>query len=372
MSLVLVEPSMSRRSNVTAVAARSARSAVAASSSASVVTTTSIVARLGAIIPAPFAKPPTVQEPSGALRPACLSTVSVVSTAVAARSPPRGRPRGPPAASSTPASSRSIGRRSPMSPVEQTATSIAPHPSTSADLLGGVVGVGEPVGPGAGVGAAGVEHDRAQRRARASTCWDHSTGAALTWLRVKTPAAVVRRPVVDDEREIGAVAVGAQPGADARGPEAGGGGDAHGREPRRRQAEGLVEPEGEVDRLEGAARGALGEVVDDRGGDEAAGVDGRPRPGPARCSRRRRSWSPAGRPRAAGARTAPRRRTWRRPRGPPPRRCRGRPAGALTTARMPRGIGARTGVNETVTGPAPSPERFWTISGVCRCAPPTP
>ena len=85
MSLVLVAPSMSRRSNVVDVAARRAASAVAASTTASVVTTTSIVARLGAIIPAPLAKPPTVQP--WRVRAACLSTVSVVSTAVAAAVP---------------------------------------------------------------------------------------------------------------------------------------------------------------------------------------------------------------------------------------------------------------------------------------------
>ena len=39
---------------------------------------------------------------------------------------------------------------------------------------------------------------------------------------------------------------------------------------------------------------------------------------------------------------------------------------------MPRGIGASTGVNETVTGLPATAVRFWIISGVCRCTPPTP
>ena len=39
---------------------------------------------------------------------------------------------------------------------------------------------------------------------------------------------------------------------------------------------------------------------------------------------------------------------------------------------MPRGIGTSTGVKLTRTRPSVSPERFWTISGVCRCTPPTP
>src|SRR6476646_9010598 len=47
-------------------------------------------------------------------------------------------------------------------------------------------------------------------------------------------------------------------------------------------------------------------------------------------------------------------------------------AGALTVARMPRDIGTRTGVNDTVTGTPAAAEKFWIISGVCRWTPPTP
>ena len=39
---------------------------------------------------------------------------------------------------------------------------------------------------------------------------------------------------------------------------------------------------------------------------------------------------------------------------------------------MPRAIGASTGVNETRTRPAATVARFCSISGVCRCTPPTP
>ena len=39
---------------------------------------------------------------------------------------------------------------------------------------------------------------------------------------------------------------------------------------------------------------------------------------------------------------------------------------------MPRGIGTSSGVKLTVTVPSTSAERFWVISGVCRCTPPTP
>ena len=45
---------------------------------------------------------------------------------------------------------------------------------------------------------------------------------------------------------------------------------------------------------------------------------------------------------------------------------------ALHVARMPRGIGARVGVKETATRSPATALRFWIISGVCRCPPPTP
>jgi len=107
---------------VTRQADRSASSRVAASATASVVITQSMVARLGASIPAPLAMPPT-RYPS----PVCtvvLGRVSVVMIASAAAGPPsRASPR---TAASTPGSSLSIGSSSPIRPVEQTATSIAP------------------------------------------------------------------------------------------------------------------------------------------------------------------------------------------------------------------------------------------------------
>ena len=46
--------------------------------------------------------------------------------------------------------------------------------------------------------------------------------------------------------------------------------------------------------------------------------------------------------------------------------------GAVHVARMPRGIGARTGVKLTATVLPATTDRFWTISGVCRWTPPTP
>ena len=58
VSLVDMQPSVSSRSKVAAVAFRSAASSWAGSRSASVVSTHSMVARPGASIPAPLAIPP--------------------------------------------------------------------------------------------------------------------------------------------------------------------------------------------------------------------------------------------------------------------------------------------------------------------------
>jgi hypothetical protein len=44
----------------------------------------------------------------------------------------------------------------------------------------------------------------------------------------------------------------------------------------------------------------------------------------------------------------------------------------VQVARIPRGIGASTGVNDTQTRSPATPERFWLISGLCRCVPAAP
>ncbi len=123
-----MQPSESSRSKVTRVASRSALSTVDGSTTASVVSTTSIVASPGASIPAPFAIPPT-DQPSP-----CTTTVfgrvSVVMMACAAAAPPSGDSAS--AAAPTPASSEAIGSRTPIRPVEHTATSPAPMSSSEA------------------------------------------------------------------------------------------------------------------------------------------------------------------------------------------------------------------------------------------------
>src|SRR3954447_19277259 len=125
VSLVEQLPSTSRRSNVSAVALRRAWSRAAASATASVVMTVSMVASDGASMPAPLAMPPTVQL-SLWCSATCFGTVSVVMMARAASSPPVSPPAISCTTSVTPASTSSIGSRSPISPVEQTATSMAP------------------------------------------------------------------------------------------------------------------------------------------------------------------------------------------------------------------------------------------------------
>ena len=91
VSLVEQLPSTSRRSNVRAVARRSASSSAPASATASVVSTHSMVASDGASIPAPLAIPPIVHL-SGWCSATCLGTVSVVMMARAASSPPASPP----------------------------------------------------------------------------------------------------------------------------------------------------------------------------------------------------------------------------------------------------------------------------------------
>ena len=179
-----MQPSESTRSKVVAVAARSATSSPSAPATASVVSTTSIVARPGASIPAPLAMPPTMKPAPRTVT--VFGTVSVVMIASAAAAPPSG-PRAA-AAARTPASRRSIGSRSPISPVEHTATSPAPQPSRSATSSAVEWVSGNPAGPVQALAPPELR-STAARAPSLSTCCDHSTGAALTRFRVNTPAA---------------------------------------------------------------------------------------------------------------------------------------------------------------------------------------
>src|SRR5215467_4192772 len=184
VSLVDMQPSVSSRSKVTLVAARSAASRVPASRSASVLSTQSMVASAGASMPAPLAMPPIVY-PSGRWN-AILATVSVVLIASAAARPPDREASA--TAASAPASRRSMGRRSPIRPVEQTAISPAESASRSARRSALEWVSVKPSGP-----VQALAPPELSRTARTlpprTTCWVHSTGAAFTRLAVNTPAA---------------------------------------------------------------------------------------------------------------------------------------------------------------------------------------
>ena len=81
-----------------------------------------------------------------------------------------------------------------MSPVEQTATSMAPvsvpQSDSAAASPSAVAWVSwNPPGPVQALAPPELRMT-ARNRPVVSTCWLHSTGAAFTWLRVNTPAAV--------------------------------------------------------------------------------------------------------------------------------------------------------------------------------------
>ena len=187
--MVDMQPSESRRSNVVAVADRRALFSAEASATASVVSTTSIVASSGASMPAPLAKPPTLQ-PSPP-KTACLGTVSVVMTARAAASPPQ-VDRDSHGARRRRSRRRPIGKTYADQPGRADRDLTGPAAQQPGGVLGRGMRVLEALGAGAGVGTAGVEHD-GLHLAAARTCWDQRTGAAAKRLRVNTPARRLQR-----------------------------------------------------------------------------------------------------------------------------------------------------------------------------------
>ncbi len=193
-----MQPSESTRSKVVRVAARRDASSTGASTSASVVRTTSMVARPGASMPAPLAIPPTVQPPW--VTTLVLWTVSVVLIAMAAFSPPCGVSWA--TALSMPGRSLSMGSGRPIRPVEATATVPAPCPPVSSypallresAAFSAVAWVSwKPWGPVQALAPPELS-TTAVTSPLLSTCSDQRTGAALTRLEVKTPAAAQRGP----------------------------------------------------------------------------------------------------------------------------------------------------------------------------------
>ena len=154
---------------------------------------------------------------------ATLWTVSVVLIAVAASTPPSGASA--PAARSTPSSRDGMGSSSPISPVEQTTTSPAETPRTSA-TFSAVAWVS--ANPWAPVHALAPPELRTTASTRPSlTTWrDQVTGAASTRLLVKTAAAWWSGPSLTTRARSGAP-LALRPAATPGGPEPLGCGHAH-------------------------------------------------------------------------------------------------------------------------------------------------
>ena len=153
-----------------------------------------MVASPGASMPAPLAMPPMVNSwPSASvpMNSADLGTQSVVMMAVPASGPPSALRAA--AAASTPGRILSMGSCSPIRPVEQTKTSVAEMPSTSATFSAVLWVFWKPVGP---VQALAPPEFRITASTRPSeTTWrDQCTGAAATRLLVKTAAAALDGP----------------------------------------------------------------------------------------------------------------------------------------------------------------------------------
>src|SRR5918994_5845080 len=202
-----------------------------------------------------------------------------------------------------------------MIPVEQTPTSIAPHPISAPTRSAVACAVWKPSVPVQAL-APPEFSTTARSRPVVSTSWLHSTGAALTLLRVKTPAAAWAGPSLTTRATSGrplglspAVAPAARKPCGPVTPAAGDGelarsrGDTDSlarslialprcarsalregavtlirsharswRHRRHRQAHGLGQPERQVHALHGAACGALGEVVEGGDGNQAPRV----------------------------------------------------------------------------------------------------
>ena len=266
MSLVDMQPSESIRSNVTRVASRRAASRSSGVGHRVGREHDEHRGQPGASMPAPLAIPPT-DQPSATCGPPC-GTVSVVMMASAAAAPPSEVSAA--AAASTPASSRSIGSRSPIRPVEQTTTSPDEQPSRAAMCSAVRCVSAKPSGPGAGVGAAGVEHDGVRPVVGEHLAAPGHRGG-LDAVAGEHGRRVVVRAVVDDQRDVRASG-GLQPGGDAGGAEARGKGRDSRRYPRIGESLALGQAEGDVEALHDGAGGALGEVVHGGDDDDATGV----------------------------------------------------------------------------------------------------
>ena len=171
-----------------------------------------------------------------------------------------------------PASTRSIGSGTPITPVEQTSTS-SPAPVSSPVSAAIRSASARPCAPVATF-ALPLETTTARAVPLAARRSRHSsTGAPAARLRVNTPAAVAG-PSATTSATSGRPG-GLDPARRARRPEAARVGDAYGHRPSRGQAGALVEAEHQVGVLDRLAGGALDEVVERGGDDRGARARGR-------------------------------------------------------------------------------------------------
>ncbi len=176
---------------MTAVASRRAVSRSTAEIIASVSTKLSVVARFGAIIPAPLVQPISVtfSPPALTVRRATLRARSVVRIPSANDSKPPAWSAG--ASAAMPGSILAIGSRWPMTPVEATRTSVRSAPSASAVSATMRRASARPPGPVQALALPLLTTTaRTRPLPRRSIARDTRTGAAATRLRVNTAAAL--------------------------------------------------------------------------------------------------------------------------------------------------------------------------------------
>ena len=212
VSLVDMQPSESRRSKLTRVAARRAASRSAAGTTASVVRTTSIVASCGREHPRTLGHP--ADRPAGALDDdVFLLTESVVMIASAASVPPSGDSAALAAVDAGQEVVAVVGE------ADQAGGADDDVDGADAEALGDLLrhGVGglEALGAGVAVGAAGVEDDRLDGAVLDDLLApEHGVGQAA--VGGEDAGGVERRALVDDQGEV-LGAGGLQPGRDAGG-----------------------------------------------------------------------------------------------------------------------------------------------------------
>ena len=235
--------------------------------------------------------------------------------------------------------------RSPISPVEQTATSNAPPPMSSATSSAAAWVVWKPSGPVQQLAPPELSTTPRRRGRRRATCCAPEHRRGLDPVAGEHGRRVVAGPVVDDEGHVGPAA-GLEAGGGTGGAEAGGGGDAHGATPATGRPSVSGSPRARFAHCTAAPAVPLVRLS------MAATTTTRP----ARCVHRdlhvrvvaaeHGRGATASAPRAAGGRTA-RRRTRRPGRPHVPDVGAGRQPRGRQVARIPRGIGASVGVKES-------------------------